>query len=90
MAHSVSAAKRVRQDKKRRLLNKTVTSGVRTAMKKFRASVEAGDLEKAQQLYRSTEKKLDKAAAKGVMHKNAASRYKSRLATLMNRKAAAK
>jgi len=90
MAHSVSAVKRVRQNKKHRLLNKAVASEVRTAVKKFRATVQAGDLEKARELYLGTEKMLDQAAAKGVIHKNAAGRHKSRLALLLNRAAANK
>jgi small subunit ribosomal protein S20 len=90
MPHSVSAAKRVRQNEKRRLLNKSVKSSVRTAIKKFRALVAAGSLDEARAMYVSTEKKLDQAAAKRVLHKNTTGRYKSRLAMLLNRASAAK
>ena len=90
MPHSVSAAKRVRQNERRRLLNKSVKSRVRTAIKKFRALVAAGSLDEARAMYSSTEKKLDQAAAKGVLHKKTTGRYKSRLALLLNRTTTAK
>jgi len=89
MAHSVSALKRVRQNEKRRLRNKSVTSSVRTAIKKFRSMCTDGRLDEARGAYAGVAKKIDQAAAKGVIHKNSASRYKSRLALLLNRSAAA-
>ncbi len=85
MPHSVSAAKRVRQNETHKEHNKNIKSSVRTAIKKFRMLVEAGKVDEAKASYSATEKKLDQAAAKGVLHKNTASRYKSRLASLINR-----
>ena len=85
MPHSLSARKRVRQNESRRLRNKSVRSAVRTAMKSLRALVAAGGLEQARQEYAGLQKRLDQAVSKGVYHKNTASRYKSRLATLLNR-----
>ena len=85
MPHSISAAKRVRQNRKRRLVNRAATSRIRTSMKKFRAMVDAGKVDEAKTAYSLMEKKLDQAAAKGVLHKNTASRYKSRLALLLNK-----
>jgi small subunit ribosomal protein S20 len=89
MAHSVSALKRVRQNEKHRQRNKSVTSGVRTVIKKFRTMCAEGHLDEARGLYPGVAKKIDQAAAKGILHKNSASRYKSRLALLLNRSAAA-
>jgi small subunit ribosomal protein S20 len=90
MPHSVSAAKRVRQNEKNRLANKSVRSRLRTAIKKLRSLVEAGNIDQARSAYAATEKKLDQAAAKGVLHRKTASRYKSRLSMLINRTAAVK
>jgi small subunit ribosomal protein S20 len=85
MAHSVSALKRARQNETHRLRNKSVTSSIRTAVKKFRTLCADGKVDEARNAYPATVKKLDQAAAKGVIHKNAASRYKSRLAALLAR-----
>jgi len=90
MPHSVSAAKRARQNQKRRLYNKAVTSNIRTAIKKLKAMVAAGNVDQAKAAYATTSKRLDQAAAKGVLHRKTASRYKSRLALLINRTAAKK
>lgn len=87
MPHSVSAAKRARQNARRRLHNKSITSALRTSIKKLRAMVAEGKIEEAKTAYRATVKKLDQAAAKKVLHKNTTSRYKSRLALLINKSA---
>ena len=87
MPHSVSAAKRVRQNEKSRLYNKAIRTGVRTAIKRFRGLVEEGKIDEARAAYSPVVKKIDQAAAKGIFHKNTASRYKSRLALLVNRSA---
>ena len=88
MPHSVSARKRVRQNETHHVRNRAVKSSVRTSVKRFRAHVAAGDLDKARAEYAAVVKKLDQAAAKRVLHKNTASRYKSRLAALLNRASA--
>lgn len=76
MANIKSAIKRNRQNEKRRLANQSVRSRVRTETKKALAA--AGTDESAEAL-RVAVKNIDKAASKGVMHKNAAARRKSRL-----------
>jgi small subunit ribosomal protein S20 len=80
MPKSRSKKKDVRQNLKRRARNKAAKSSVRTTVKKFRAAASAGTDVAAE--LPAVEKKLDKAAAKGLIHKNAASRLKSRLARL--------
>lgn len=82
MAHSKQALKRNRQNQKARLANKTARSGIKTAVKKAAATGAAGD-------HAAAMKRLDKAADKGVIHKNTAARRKSRLARAMNKQAAA-
>ncbi|MEL7499871.1 MAG: 30S ribosomal protein S20 [Planctomycetota bacterium] len=79
MPNSPSAAKRLRQAKVRQARNKAVKSSVRTQVKKVLVAANAGEIEKAEAEFRLAAKKLDKAGAKGVMHKNAAGRQKSRL-----------
>jgi small subunit ribosomal protein S20 len=79
MPNSASAAKRLRQNKVRQDRNKAVKTAVKTQLKKVLAAAEAGDVEKAETEYKLAAKKLDRAGAKGVIHKNAAGRQKSRL-----------
>ena len=78
MAHSVSAKKRVRQNEKRRLHNKTIKSRFRSQLKKVLTMAQ----EKAEGLqaeFRQLCSWLDKAAVKRVIHRNAAARYKARV-----------
>ena len=82
MAHSKQALKRNRQNQKARQANKTTRSAIKSAVKKAGASSAAADQAAAM-------KRLDKAASKGVIHKNTAARKKSRLARAMNKLAAA-
>ncbi len=84
MAHSLSAKKRVRQNAKRRVQNRARKSMVKTQMKHFEASLSAGDAEKAKEQYQLLVKKLDKVASTSTMHKNTASRIKSRMARRLN------
>ena len=74
-----SAEKRERQNVKRRMHNRMIKSSVRTQIKKFDAAVVAGDKEAAKDAMALSFKLLDSAASKGVLHKNTASRKKSRL-----------
>lgn len=74
-----SAEKRERQNAKRRMHNRQIKSTVRTAIKKFDAAVVAGDKAKASEAMALSFKLLDSAASKGVLHRNTASRKKSRL-----------
>ncbi len=81
MAHSVSAEKRVRQNRKRREHNRGVLSALRSQVKRVLQAVEAGDASKAQAEFRLATKRLDKAARVHVIHANEAARRKSRLAS---------
>ena len=84
MANIKSQIKRVKTNEKRRQRNKSVRSSVRTAVRRFREAVEAGDNEKATELQRAASKALDKAAGKGVIHKNQAANRKSAMARRMS------
>ena len=74
-----SAEKRERQNVKRRMHNRMIKSSVRTLIKKFDAAVQAKDKDAAKVAMDLSFKLLDSAASKGVLHKNTASRKKSRL-----------
>ena len=77
MANIKSQIKRNRQNEKRRVRNKSVKSSVKTAIRKFREAADAGDAEQAKALASVAGRKLDKAASKGVIHKNQAANKKS-------------
>jgi len=79
MPKKASVLKRDRQNEKRRDLNRNVKSSMRTAIKKLTAAIEERDAEKAGQELKKVVPTIDKAASKGVIHKNTASRYVSRL-----------
>jgi len=79
MANHFSALKRARQTEKRTARNRANTSQTRSALRTLREALEKGDKAAAEQTYRETVSALDKAIQKGVLHKNTASRYKSRL-----------
>jgi small subunit ribosomal protein S20 len=79
MANHFSALKRARQTEKRTVRNRNNSSQLRSVLRKMRESIAAGNREQAEQMYRETVSVLDKAIQKGVLHKNTASRYKSRL-----------
>ncbi len=80
MANIKSQIKRNRQNEKRRLRNKAVKSSLKTAVRSFREAAESGDAEKAGAALREASRKLDKAASKGVIHKNQAANRKSAIA----------
>lgn len=84
MPHTKSALKRMRQNEKRRLRNRWFRGRARTFLKKARKAIEAGDLENARQFAYLAIKALDKAAEKGVLHKNTVARTKSRLMKRLN------
>ena len=88
MPNTSSAKKEQRKSAKRRLLNRSQRSALRTAVKKARTAVETGGADVADALKLAT-KKLDQAAAKHLIHKNTAARTKSRLAKLSKKKEAA-
>jgi len=80
VANIKSQIKRVKTNEKRRQRNKAVKSSVRTAIRRFREAAEAGETEKAVELQRAAAKALDKAASKGVIHRNQAANRKSAIA----------
>lgn len=84
MANTNSAAKRNRQNERRRLHNKTIKSKVRTGIKQFLDAIEGNDPAAAEKKLISAESLLDSAARKGVYHKNTAARTKSRLHKKLN------
>lgn len=81
MANSPQAKKRARQADKRRLNNASQRSTMRSAVKKVINAIEAGDKAAAETAYKSAVPKIDSSAGKGLVHKNAAARQKSRLNT---------
>ena len=85
MAHSLSAKKRVRQNEKRRVINRARKSAVRTQMKYFEEAITLGDKDAASKQLRLVAMKLDKVASTTTMHKNTAARLKSRLAKKLNK-----
>jgi small subunit ribosomal protein S20 len=79
MANTASARKRARQAEKRRQHNASLRSELRTAVKKVRKAIEAGDKSAAQGVYRGAVGTIDSIADKNIIHKNKAARHKSRL-----------
>jgi small subunit ribosomal protein S20 len=79
MANHKSALKRVRQNVKRNENNRGNRSKIRTQIKKLRAAVAASDKNLSGELLNPTVSVIDKAVNKGLIHKNTAARYKSRL-----------
>jgi small subunit ribosomal protein S20 len=84
VANIKSQIKRVKTNEKRRQRNKSVKSSVRTAIRRFREAVEAGDTEKITEQQRSAARALDKAATKGVIHRNQAANKKAAMARRVN------
>lgn len=85
MPNIKSAIQRVKTDARDREYNKSVKSKVRTSLKKVAEKLEAKDLAAADQAYQELTVNADKAARKGVIHKNKASRIKSRNAKAINK-----
>lgn len=76
--------KRYKNDNKKRLINNSYKSALKTAIKNVKAEVEAGNKEAAIAAYNVATSKLDASVSKGIHHKNYASRQKSKLAKLVN------
>ena len=87
MPHTRSAKKNLRKSEKRRLHNRTVKRTLKTHIKRFLAAID-GPIEKLREEYNLAAKKLDKAAAKRIIHPNLAARKKSQLQLKVNAKAA--
>ena len=84
MANTKSAIKRLRSAERRRLRNRIFLGRARTAVKKARHLMEEGQFEQAREAVHTAAVALDKAAAKGIIHKNNAARRKSRLMQQLN------
>ncbi|MFD1828144.1 MULTISPECIES: 30S ribosomal protein S20 [Streptomyces] len=80
MANIKSQIKRIKTNEKARQRNKAVKSELKTAIRRTREAIAAGDVEKATEAVRAANRKLDKAVSKGVIHKNQAANKKSALA----------
>lgn len=84
MAHSLSAKKRIRQSIKRRARNRARKEAIRDQTKSYLAALASGDLAKAEAELRKTVSRMDKVASKHTIHKNTASRKRSRLTRRLN------
>jgi small subunit ribosomal protein S20 len=84
LANKKSAIKRLRSADRRRLRNRVYRGGARTIVRKARQLMEAGREEEAREAVRRAASALDKAAEKGIIHKNNAARRKSRLMRQLN------
>jgi small subunit ribosomal protein S20 len=87
MPHTKSAKKRLRQNIKRRLQNRSVKRTYKTHVKRFHEALE-GPVEEARAEFDLACKRLDKAAAKRVIHPNKAARHKSQMAKALHKKTA--
>ena len=85
MANIKSQQKRILTNERARLRNQSVKSALRTAVRGFRQAVDAGEKDKAAEMLATTSRQLDKAASKGVIHKNQAANKKSALARAFNK-----
>ena len=90
MAHSLSAKKRVRQNAKRRALNKWRMKAMRDAIKTFTTALAGGSNDEAVKAFREAAATVDKSAQKGVIHRNQAARRKSRMNARLKAKVTAK
>ena len=88
MANHLSALKRHRQNQKRRLINQINRHKLKTQIKKLKSAMMAGKPDEAKTLLPETFSVIDKSVQKGVIEKNAAARYKSRLTKRVNSSAA--
>ena len=84
MPNHKSAEKRDRQNKKRNAINTTHRTKLRTQIKKLRVAIDAGQKDAAQSLLSATVSVIDKSIQKGILHRNAAARHKSRLTSHVN------
>jgi small subunit ribosomal protein S20 len=84
VANIKSQIKRNKTNEKARLRNKAVKSSLKTAIRKYRAAVEAGDVATATDLGRSASRQLDKAVSKGVIHSNQAANRKSSIMKVLS------
>ena len=86
MPHTRSARKHLRQTEKRRLKNRSTKKAIKTQIKKLKEIIASGPADKIQAEYNLLAKKLDKAAARRIVHPNLAARNKSQMAKLIQTK----
>ncbi|MDY3006965.1 30S ribosomal protein S20 [Anaerococcus sp. AGMB00486] len=84
MANIKSAIKRIDIARRQTARNKSVKSEIKTYVKKFEQAIENNEADKANELFKTVDKKVKQAAAKNIIHKNQASRTSSRLAKKLN------
>jgi small subunit ribosomal protein S20 len=89
MANIKSQIKRNRQNEAARLRNKSVRSALKTYRRRVVEALASGDADAAEAAYKRAARAYDKAASKGVIHRNNAANHKSRLARSLNRESAA-
>ena len=85
MPNIKSAAKRARQNITREKRNRRIKSMLKTSIRRFEESLQSGDMEEARVKLNAAVRQIDKAAARGVVHKNNAARKKSRLNRMINK-----
>jgi small subunit ribosomal protein S20 len=85
VANIKSQEKRIRTNERARLRNQSVKSELRTSVRGLREAIDAGEKDKAAELLVVTNRKLDQAASKGVIHKNQAANKKSALTLALNK-----
>ena len=85
MANIKSQIRRNRQNEQRRVRNKGERSQLKTRVRRFEEALASGDRDRAAELYRVAARAFDRAAGKGVIHRNKAANRKSRLARRLNR-----
>jgi small subunit ribosomal protein S20 len=86
MANIKSAAKQARAGARRRKVNQSIQTLVKSSVRKIRTLASAGKKDEALKLYPAFQSNVDRAAKKGVIHRNAASRQKARIAALLKTK----
>lgn len=84
MPNIKSAKKRVKVIETKTQRNKALKTSLKTALKKYEAAINAGEKEAAAETYKAAVKKLDKAVAKGILHKNTAAHKKSQFTRKLN------
>lgn len=85
MPHTPSAIKTLKQDVGRKLRNRSAKSALKTQLKRFSATLQAGDVEAVREQFRITVKLLDHTASRGIINKGTASRKKSQFAQKLNK-----
>jgi small subunit ribosomal protein S20 len=89
MANTKSAKKRIRQNEKRRMMNRQGRSKMRTEIKKFRSLLSEKKVDEARGMLSSVYGIIDRTVKKGIIHRNTAARYKARLTQRLNEQTAA-